>query len=53
MRRGDAAFSAVQAEVVVSKLQKRGSGGRDKDEGEDSEILKWQNQQGPGTDWGG
>lgn len=53
MRRGNAAFSVVQAEVVVSKLQKRGGGGSDKDEGEDSEILRWQNQQGLGTDWGG
>lgn len=30
----------------------RGGSGRDKDEGEDSEILRWQNQQGLGTNWG-
>lgn len=36
VRSGDVAFSVVQAEVVGSKLQKRGSGGRERDEGEDS-----------------
>lgn len=46
------AFSVVQTKVVVGKLQKRGGSGRDKDEGEDSETLRWQNQQGLGTDWG-